>query len=102
MYKSKIILCGIWLWLSTMKFLLLPVLVLPVRVKYYILHAWLYIPDDRDTFMCNGRCLGLGLQCDGIDDCGNNLDEQNCGMIFNVFHRKAFSCVSMAIRNICI
>jgi len=35
---------------------------------------------DRDTFMCNGRCIGLSLQCNGIDDCGDNTDEQNCGM----------------------
>ncbi|KAH3893700.1 hypothetical protein DPMN_017850, partial [Dreissena polymorpha] len=32
----------------------------------------------RDTFMCNGRCLGTSLVCDGKDDCGNNADEENC------------------------
>ncbi|XP_052805279.1 uncharacterized protein LOC128234798 isoform X2 [Mya arenaria] len=32
----------------------------------------------RDTFMCNGRCLGSNARCNGVNDCGNNEDEQDC------------------------
>ena len=35
---------------------------------------------DSDEFHCdNGRCIPSSYQCDYLDDCGDNSDEEGCG-----------------------
>uniref|UniRef100_A0A8C9EZD8 EGF-like domain-containing protein n=1 Tax=Pavo cristatus TaxID=9049 RepID=A0A8C9EZD8_PAVCR len=47
------------------------------------------------SFSCNnGRCVPRYYQCDGIDDCHDNSDEQNCGSLNNTCSSSAFTCAS--------
>ena len=52
--------------------------VLPTQstIKYYIL----YLGCESYQFTCdNGDCVPSDYECDDIDDCGDNSDEQGCG-----------------------
>ncbi|XP_048725147.2 low-density lipoprotein receptor-related protein 2 isoform X1 [Caretta caretta] len=45
------------------------------------------------SFSCgNGRCVPRYYQCDGVDDCHDNSDEQNCGSLNNSCASSAFTC----------
>ncbi|NXN98396.1 LRP2 protein, partial [Rhinopomastus cyanomelas] len=47
------------------------------------------------SFSCaNGRCVPQYYQCDGVDDCHDNSDEQNCGSLNNSCAASAFTCAS--------
>ena len=36
---------------------------------------------DSEEFICdNGECVPDELRCDNADDCGDNSDEDGCGM----------------------
>ena len=49
-----------------------------------LLHCLLnltFLGCDDPKFECsNGRCIASSWKCDNEDDCGDNSDEQNCGM----------------------
>ena len=37
---------------------------------------------ESDEFSCdNGECISDTLRCNDFDDCGDNSDEDGCGMI---------------------
>ena len=44
------------------------------------------LPIDNcyfDQFTCdNGRCVSESWKCDGDNDCGDNSDEEYCGMLY--------------------
>ncbi|XP_025940300.1 low-density lipoprotein receptor-related protein 2 [Apteryx rowi] len=47
------------------------------------------------SFSCgNGRCVPRHYQCDGVDDCHDNSDEQNCGSLNSSCASSAFTCAS--------
>ncbi|XP_010219077.1 PREDICTED: low-density lipoprotein receptor-related protein 2, partial [Tinamus guttatus] len=47
------------------------------------------------SFSCgNGRCVPRNYQCDGVDDCHDNSDEQNCGSLNNSCASSAFTCAN--------
>ena len=45
---------------------------------------------DEDHFVCEGhhkfRCLRNDYICDGVIDCPNGIDEENCSMYFLILH----------------
>ena len=72
------------------------------------------LPIDNcyfDQFTCdNGRCVSESWKCDGDNDCGDNSDEEYCGMsctyfweglivyftrilCVNVYHACACTCI---------
>lgn len=35
--------------------------------------------DDTSKFKCgNGYCIGIQLKCNGVQNCNDNLDEEDC------------------------
>nr|XP_027784714.1 relaxin receptor 2 isoform X2 [Marmota flaviventris] len=63
-------------------FLLLPFIVL-IDVKDFALTQGSTIPPlcQKGYFPCGNltKCLPRAFHCDGVDDCGNGADEENCG-----------------------
>uniref|UniRef100_A0A8C6A4Y3 G-protein coupled receptor 106 n=1 Tax=Marmota marmota marmota TaxID=9994 RepID=A0A8C6A4Y3_MARMA len=63
-------------------FLLLPFIVL-IDVKDFALTQGSTIPPlcQKGYFPCGNltKCLPRAFHCDGVDDCGNRADEENCG-----------------------
>ncbi|XP_053372552.1 uncharacterized protein LOC123561174 isoform X2 [Mercenaria mercenaria] len=51
------------------------------RVRNFVCEMDPCPAGNRNTFMCNGKCLGRAVLCNGVDDCGNNQDEQNCNTV---------------------
>lgn len=49
--------------------------------KYLVFSYLLYSASacDADRFDCgNGECIDKEFVCDGVEDCGNNKDEEGC------------------------
>lgn len=40
-------------------------------------------PSDTDCLddeiSCDGECHPLSIRCNGVDDCSDGIDEENCG-----------------------
>uniref|UniRef100_A0A8C6DDM9 Relaxin family peptide receptor 1 n=1 Tax=Moschus moschiferus TaxID=68415 RepID=A0A8C6DDM9_MOSMO len=51
--------------------------------KYFTPGRVQYVPCDLGYFPCGNtsKCLPQQLQCNGVDDCENHVDEDNCGDI---------------------
>ena len=67
--------------------------VIPLRVLVNTAYTWLVITITMrqlnsspvgcsfDQFTCdNGDCIPAFYECDAFDDCGDNSDEDHCGM----------------------
>ena len=47
----------------------------------WVFNTIIFPECDDSEFQCNnGKCITSRWQCDRLDDCGDNSDEQNCGM----------------------
>ena len=51
------------------------ILRLPARQSFYLF----FIADEKaDVFQCSWGDIPITFQCDGINNCGDNSDEENC------------------------
>ena len=45
------------------------------------IHVYSTATCDSDEFTCDNReCIDQSYRCDQYDDCGDNSDEDGCGM----------------------
>lgn len=55
--------------------------------------------NSKDITCKNGLCKPMFWKCDGVDDCGDKTDEQNCGETLRSWRRKYLSPATKSVNH---